>query len=834
MISSKSFLAVMLLFGLITLELSPLAYIYAQEVSPDAIQEEPGSAATVESEDTEPAASEVEAEVAEAPLDDENASQAEQELTEGETGEDSATTTTEHADEQDMTLTGEDEEEASSTEALEEIALLGSTSTATSTSASVTAPEGAIATTTIVSGDSIALANILNMVNSSFVNSQGVVLFSNFFETVLNAIDLRQYFGAFQNTGCSLVSCLGDEVVVNIDKDASIDNEVLITANSGQNTIEDSDHAQIQTGNAYAGLNLINVANTNLVDSNYLLVTLNAFQDVDGDIVFPSLSQFFSSLAHGASTPQAIDIHNTAEVNNNVNVTANAGDNLTESENGSVIATGGSHSSTNVFNQLNSSLIGGQSVSVVFRVHGSWAGEVFGAPDNLAWTAGDDGSIYLFDTGGKAEGGNNLTLHGTSTARINNNVNVIALTGENAITGSETAVISTGNAYAGANIINIANANVVGRNWILAVINIFGDFNGNIAFGRPDLWVGGQLDVPRSIENGSELQYKFTLINNGDSPATSVKLQTELNGDYLDVEDASHPYTQTDEGLLFELGTMPPGGAVEVSYTAAVQNTAPGTEIVSTAEVRQRETDNNASDNKEILSISTDERKGNGIRLELNNRAKKEIVEVPAQTELAQFEIERLTENITIASGNSTAEEKLILRNLSGVTASNVVLHDLLTNTEGTVIRDEVWELGDVLPNEEIELGYTITFNRNAPFGTYFLATEITGSNVALKVPKNGTIVYEDVAIPQTPILAANAATSSVFTTAATADIGADVYHGEETPLVPPLSFSIANAQENTQLAAAFGSGSTFDPVITFFVVVSGVLAFFAVRLFRI
>src|SRR5690606_19371843 len=101
--------------------------------------------------------------------------------------------------------------------------------------------------------------------------------------------------------GCSLISCQGEQVTVNIDNNASIDNEVLITANSGGNTISDTDNGVIETGNAYAGLNLINVANTNLIDSNYLLVTLNAFQDVNGDIVFPSLSQFFSSLSQGAA-----------------------------------------------------------------------------------------------------------------------------------------------------------------------------------------------------------------------------------------------------------------------------------------------------------------------------------------------------------------------------------------------------------------------------------------------------------------------------------------------------------------------------------------------------
>ena len=50
---------------------------------------------------------------------------------------------------------------------------------------------------------------------------------------------------------------------------------------------------------------------------------------------------------------------------------------------------------------------------------------------------------------------------GTSTTLINNNVSVIALTGNNRVTDANTALISTGNAYAGANIVNVANSNVI-------------------------------------------------------------------------------------------------------------------------------------------------------------------------------------------------------------------------------------------------------------------------------------------------------------------------------------------------------------------------------------
>jgi len=726
------------------------------------------------------------------------------------------------------------EEDTATTTEVVELHVNTSSTTGTSTVSEDISSRTASSTTTIVSGTSIALANVLNLVNSNFVNSEGVVLFSNFFESVFGAIDFREYFANAASWGCSLLGCQGEHVAVNVDNNASIDNEILVTANSGENTIENAGTGVINTGDAYAGLNLVNVANTNLVDSNYLLVTLNAFQDINGDIVFPSLSQFFGSLAQGAASPSTINISNTASVNNDVAVEANAGDNQTQNTGSSAISTGNAIGSSNVFNQLNSSLVGGQSISVVFRVHGSWAGEIFGAPDDLAWTAGDDGSIYLFDVGGSSQNGSH-SMNGTSTAAINNKVNVIALTGANAITNAETAVISTGNAYAGANIINVANANVVGRNWILAVINIFGDFNGNIAFGRPDLWVGGQVDVPATIKNGSDLGYKLTVINNGDSPASNVKLQSKVNGDYLRVLSATHEYTQTDSGLLWSLGTIPAGGAVEVSYRATVVNTDPGTDIVNTAEVRGKETDNNTADNKEVLALTTDAQRGNGIRLQLGSKSSKAPTETVEELGEIELQVERQTKNTTLTPLTRTAEQKLVVTNDTNTLARNVVLHDLLKDASGNIVRDEVWELGDVYPHEEIELGYTITFNEKAAFGTYILSTSIEGLNVNVDTDANGEIVYVEMMVPQTPLLASFE--GEVFPPEAQSDLPTAeevVYQAEETPLIPPLGPSIAEAASNDDLASAVQAGVPISPIMIFFASVTTLLAFSLLRLYRV
>jgi len=594
--------------------------------------------------------------------------------------------------------------------------------------------------TEIVSGSSIALANILNLVNTNFVNSDGVVVFKNFFETLLEDFDLRDFYNSLLSFGCSLTTCSSDTVHTNISNDAVINNELYINATTGGNLIEGSGNASISTGNAYAGVNLVNVANTNVIDSNYLLVTMNAFQDVNGDIIFPSLSGFFNTIGNSAS-PSSLDVTNTADVVNNVNLNAEAGNNTAVGNGSSTISTGNSTAVGNVFNQLNTSLVGGQSVSILFRVQGDWAGEIFGAPDNLGWMDDGEGGIYLFDKnvmGNLAMGNANIGVKAKNTASIHNNVNVVALTGENAITGSETALISTGNAYAGVNIMNIANATVVGRNWILAIVNILGDFNGNIAFGRPDLWIGGKVDVPSKIKNESILKYTFTVINNGDSTASNVVLKDAYDARFLDIQDASLPYTAdaATGNLVWKLPNLAAGEAIEVRYSGRVKDTSYGTLISNEVMVMSRETDNNIVDNSDVVSVKTDShsRSSNNVRISLSSvsRGKGVVGEIDANAvNPSVIRVERMTASSTINPFlGTTITERLIVRNLSNDTVSNVVLHDLLFSPQSNQIANEIFELGDVLPHEEIEILYDLSFKNGVESGVYTLATRITSVDI--------------------------------------------------------------------------------------------------------
>jgi len=674
------------------------------------------------------------------------------------------------------------------------------TGSSTPASATSTAAEGIATSTasstqpgpTIVSGRAIALANILNLVNTNFVNSKGIILFSNFFEAIKNSIDFRNYFNAASST-CGGPCTGGDDVTIRMENNAHIDNDIYIEATSGGNAATSTGSAAIKTGDAYAGLNLINIANTNFVDSEYLLVTLNAFNDVEGDLVFPSLSNFFESMARGVSSLSTLSIQNQASVENNVDVSADSGNNSAQADGGSQITTGDAHATTNVFNQINTTLAGDRAISILFRVHGTWAGEVFGAPQDLLWTGNGDDGIFLLERSESSTGvGGEVDVTASSTALIKNDVSVVALTGDNRIDTADTALISTGDAYAGANVVNIANGNVVGRNWILAVINIFGNFTGNIAFGRPDLWVGEQIDVPGKIENGSELTYKFTVINNGDSEANGVVLTDAYDSAHIEIIESSAAYTQEGGELLWNLPALGAGDGVEITYRARIKDADPGMEIANTVSVESHETDNNLEDNTDTASVVLDS--------PTIHRSLKERRELP-RTGGVHPEVLTVsrTEGFASVEPGTVVTQRLIIKNPGRKATLPVVLYDKLYDPSGNLIKEEPWNLGVILPHEEITISYDVVFDDDALPGLYTLSTSIeAGAEISL-FEKNGMIYLAG--LPETPAL-------PLVVEVAAEEIAEDLAPGILDVFTPPTAYA---ASEDLTAGAANAGVTLFE-----------------------
>jgi uncharacterized repeat protein (TIGR01451 family) len=579
-------------------------------------------------------------------------------------------------------------------------------------------------TALILTGDAFAHANVINVINSNIVNSYGFLLLLNllFGQGIFDLRDLD--FPDFSHTPtestCSFSGCDGADLTVNATSTATISNDVVVRASTGDNTANGGGGAYIGTGDAYAGANVINLANTNIVDSNYLLIGINNFGDLNSDIVFPGAS-FFEQFLGGFNLFGGTDIavSNQAEVNNNLDVGAETGGNTAHAADGgdAVIATGDAVSGSNVINTVNTNLLGGSSFYLLLQVHGSWSGEIFGLPDGISWAQTEDGIVLFSDPDGDGtagEGGNSVNLNATNQALVNNNISVFALTGENEANGGD-AMIGTGNAYAGANVFNLVNTNIVGRNWIMAALNIFGDWNGNLAFGRPDLWIGGRAEAPSpsQMSKGSPITYHFTVSNLGDSPATNIILKNESLNSLVNLP----------EGLSIPIGTLKPGESEEVTVTGnmAIDPPQGDTPLTLLSSVVSRETDNNPDDNTEELTIMA----SNHAPEAKSNRS----------TSMAKLTVEKSASASTVAPGNSV-DYTIVVKNHGGA-AFNALLVDTLKNAAGEAIATQTWDLGKIYSGEEITVTYTMTFEAGTDPGMYTNEAQVLAKNTSSGNGKN-------------------------------------------------------------------------------------------------
>ncbi len=568
----------------------------------------------------------------------------------------------------------------------------------------------------IMTGDAIAYANIVNVVNTNIFNSDGAI---GFFNEILgmDSLDLRDAFQVFDDTNavstlpCSPTVCGDDEYTLYTDNTAHITNDVVVRADTGGNTT--SGDGVILTGDAYAAANIFNLANTNIVDSNYLLISFNNFGDYGGDIVLPgadALNALFR--ANGNSLANTITSTNDATIENTLVVSAETGGN---SSDGGVIESGDAYSDSSVQNIVNTNLFGGNDFLLVLRIHGDWNGEIFGLPEGISWAETEHG-IMLYNTDndamGAATGG--AAVHATNTATIQNNISVFALTGENRVQGA--GGVHTGDAYAAANVTNVTNTNILGQNWALLVFDIFGNWSGDLAFGRPDLWIGGTASSPKAtIMPGSEVLYTYTITNNGDSTATDVHIDHRFNGTELVYTSDTDKVQYRDDGAhgIWNIGSLAPHETKEIQFRTHVYDglSRAKREIVSSATVSAHETDANTDDNTEFLSIYSGKNGGGSSK-----------ASAPAKIELTK------TSNVDAVMPGGSVDYTISLTNTGGPLYKSV-LRDVLRNEAGATTSVQYWDLGTIHADETISVTYTMEFADDAAFGTYTNFADVVGLN---------------------------------------------------------------------------------------------------------
>jgi uncharacterized repeat protein (TIGR01451 family) len=240
--------------------------------------------------------------------------------------------------------------------------------------------------------------------------------------------------------------------------------------NEGDDT-QEQENTNIETGDAFALVNIINTLNTNIYGENWLELVYNIDGVHEEDI---NLFEKYLTLIENNNADEnvgdvTIENTNTAEIVNTVAVDANSGNNSASENDGDVmIDTGDAVAGANIVNNVNNNLVGNNWLFATINVFGLWTGDLIVPGEGLL----GGGAPSQFD---------HVEIENANTAEIQNTVEVDANTGENAASDNEgMSSITTGEGVASVDVVDVVNTNIVADNWFFLLINDLGSWSGNI------------------------------------------------------------------------------------------------------------------------------------------------------------------------------------------------------------------------------------------------------------------------------------------------------------------------------------------------------------------
>jgi len=485
-------------------------------------------------------------------------------------------------------------------------------------------------TQTIETGDSIVSADLANTVNFNVVGqdfwaevfnllgvNNGDLDFSNvdleqkFQEAVLTVL-ARNLGTGDSSTNIATADFLSSLAVFN-NNIATVSNVLDLSAISGQN-LAVGENGEIYTGSASVYANLFNLINTNLVGSNFWFGVFNIFGEQNGDIILPYELQFLYGENEGdwenveainqeigensqnqaiSSRDNVITVKNTneAEVKNSVDILADSGTNTAEVDSSASINTGNANAKVDIRNFVNTNIFGNRFVFLLINIFGKWQGALLGWWGDLF---GDEKTVIATgqwpvptptqeklvlaenqETGvnssnsANAFSTNSLEVTNNNEAYLTNEIKGQAISGQNEVCG-DSAKIETGNSSVVANIANFVNTNIIGHNFFFGIINIFGNFFGNILFPRPDLEITKSVDR-QTASPGEILNYTISYKNNGRLWAKDVEIVDNLPTG-LTFISASKGGVFENGKIIWKLGKILPGEEGQLTVQTKVND----------------------------------------------------------------------------------------------------------------------------------------------------------------------------------------------------------------------------------------------------------------------
>ncbi len=587
----------------------------------------------------------------------------------------------------------------------------------------------------ITTGDINIFSAIVNFVNTNFFGN-GRDFFINIFSHIVGTLDLSGFGDDYLTESGSGQECGAFDCYVNINNSSTstLENNVTINAGTGINTIASTTGpAIIETGDITILNDIVNVANLNIAGNGWLFAIVNIFGVLEGDIILPPINgqaeggeaalEFISQAGQNAGQATELIVANTnfADVLNNIEVEANTGENIiASSSGGNIIHTGSAAANIKALNLVNINYTGNGWKFTQINLFGSWDGLVHSLPPGYSYYEDDYGAtIYndFFNDDTFSGGCALLSAANTNHASTTNNVAITADTGANSILHSESGgTISTGDIFIGSNLLNFINSGFTGDNWEFSMINVFGDWQGNLSFGQPDLWITESVSPEGPAAIGDYVTYTFLFGNSGDGLATNVIIEDDFNEAYMNVAQAAGG--SNDGGvILWNLGQLPPNSQGSVSYTAQVKDDiAYGkNESQNTANISSSEGDRDYANNSAGGTIFVDggaaPASGGGFRAANFNSGG------PALPSLA---IVKTNDAGGIVHPGDKVNYQITIKNTGGALLYDVLAVDVMTDETGEIeVNRDFWDLEIVYDGEEIIIDYTIEIEPNIKSGTY-------------------------------------------------------------------------------------------------------------------
>ncbi len=335
-----------------------------------------------------------------------------------------------------------------------------------------------------LSGDAQTLANVVNMLQSAWLDQGSDV--AGFVANVDGSVVGDLYIDPNALSDTTLAP--NADIDINISANAAINNDINLTATSGDATVNGNTEAgNARTGDANVVANLVNMMNSSITAGQSFMGVLNINGNLDGDILLPQY--LLDSVIAGTGPSSSNTISNSQDniidvevdknqtILNNVVATAETGDALVGNNTSAGSAESGeAKTSTNTINLVGQDYKGKNGLLVFINVAGKWLGmsvKPLGA--GITNTGPNSNNTITSD------GERSISVDAEENSLISNNVNVAARSGDASVTGNTQAGDATsGDAHAAVNILNMMDSSIDVSDWFgVLFINVFGTWDGS-------------------------------------------------------------------------------------------------------------------------------------------------------------------------------------------------------------------------------------------------------------------------------------------------------------------------------------------------------------------